>query len=180
MKNLGRYEILGELGRGACGVVYRAQDPRIGRQVAIKTIPTHELREGPEGEELYRRLSREAQSAGILSHPNIVTVHELDEDGPVTYIVMWVGSLALAGIPIFAGYYSKDVILESAWGAQSGVGQFAFWMGIAAALMTAFYSWRLIFLTFHGRSRADEKTLAHVHESPRSMTITRPGRRPAR
>jgi NADH-quinone oxidoreductase subunit L len=84
---------------------------------------------------------------------------------------MWIGSLALAGIPFFAGYYSKDVILESAWGAHSGVGQFAFWMGIAAALMTAFYSWRLIFLTFHGTSRADEKTLAHVHESPKSMTI---------
>jgi NADH-quinone oxidoreductase subunit L len=90
---------------------------------------------------------------------------------PLTYAMMWIGSLALAGIPVFAGYYSKDVILESAWGAHSGVGEFAFWMGIAAALMTAFYSWRLIFLTFHGRSRADEKTLAHVHESPRSMTI---------
>jgi NADH-quinone oxidoreductase subunit L len=90
---------------------------------------------------------------------------------PLTYTVMWIGSLALAGIPIFAGYYSKDIIISSAWAADSGIGQFAFWMGIAAALMTAFYSWRLLFLTFHGRSRADEKTLAHVHESPRSMTI---------
>jgi serine/threonine-protein kinase len=88
MQKLGRYEILEELGRGACGVVYRAQDPRIGRQVAIKTIPTQDLREGPQGEQLYRRLCREAQSAGILSHPGIVTVHELDEDRQITYIVM--------------------------------------------------------------------------------------------
>lgn len=90
---------------------------------------------------------------------------------PLTYGVMWIGSLALAGIPLFAGYYSKDIILESAWGAHSSLGEFAFWMGIAAAFMTAFYSWRLIFLTFHGESRADEKTLAHVHESPRIMTV---------
>jgi NADH-quinone oxidoreductase subunit L len=89
---------------------------------------------------------------------------------PFTYAVMWVGSLALAGIPIFAGYYSKDVILESAFAANTGVGEYAFWLGIAAALMTAFYSWRLLFMTFHGAPRADEKTMAHVHESPLSMT----------
>jgi serine/threonine-protein kinase len=88
MDKLGRYQILGELGRGACGVVYRAQDPKIGRQVAIKTIPTHELREFADGRDLYERLCREAQSAGVLSHPNIVTVYELDEDGKMTYIVM--------------------------------------------------------------------------------------------
>jgi NADH-quinone oxidoreductase subunit L len=89
---------------------------------------------------------------------------------PFTYAVMWVGSLALAGVPIFAGYYSKDVILESAFAANTGVGEYAFWLGIAAALMTAFYSWRLLFMTFHGAPRADEKTMAHVHESPLSMT----------
>ena len=85
---------------------------------------------------------------------------------PWTYALMWIGSLALAGIWPFAGFYSKDVILESAWGAHSGVGQFAFWLGIAAALMTAFYSWRLLFLTFHGQPRANEHVMAHVHESP--------------
>ena len=89
---------------------------------------------------------------------------------PFTYAMMWIGSLALAGIPIFAGYYSKDIILESAFAAHSWTGQFAFWMGIAAAAMTAFYSWRLIILTFHGQPRMDHHTLEHVHESPVAMT----------
>jgi len=90
---------------------------------------------------------------------------------PLTYAVMWVGSLALAGIPFFAGYYSKDIIIESAWGAHSAVGWYAYGMGIAAAFLTAFYSWRLLYMTFHGQPRADEKVMAHVHESPKVMTI---------
>jgi len=90
---------------------------------------------------------------------------------PITYAYMWVGSLALAGIPFFAGYYSKDMILEAAWGAQSGVGQYAFWMGIAAAFLTAFYSWRLIYMTFHGAPRGDEKVMAHAHEAPPVMWV---------
>jgi NADH-quinone oxidoreductase subunit L len=90
---------------------------------------------------------------------------------PVTYVMMWIGSLALAGIWPFAGFYSKDMILEVAYAAHSGVGTYAFWLGVAAAFLTAFYSWRLIFMTFHGTSRADEHTLAHVHESPKVMLI---------
>ncbi|MHA1597680.1 MAG: NADH-quinone oxidoreductase subunit L [Alphaproteobacteria bacterium] len=90
---------------------------------------------------------------------------------PVTYVLMWIGSLALAGVWPFAGYYSKDTILEAAWAASSGVGYYAFWMGITAAFLTAFYSWRLIIMTFHGTSRADEKVLAHVHESPKVMLM---------
>src|SRR3546814_21073466 len=70
-----------------------------------------------------------------------------------------------------AGFYSKDVILESAWAAHTGVGRYAFWLGTIGALMTAFYSWRLILLTFHGKPRCDEKTQAHVHESPPSMLV---------
>ena len=88
---------------------------------------------------------------------------------PLTYGLMWIGSLALAGIPVFAGFYSKDVIIESAFAAHTPAGDFAFWAGIAAALMTAFYSWRLLIMTFHGAPRADERTMAHVHESPLSM-----------
>ncbi len=88
-----------------------------------------------------------------------------------TYVIMWIGSLSLAGMPVFAGFYSKDLILEAAWGAHSVVGQYAFWMGIIAAILTAFYSWRLLFLTFHGQPRADEKVMAHIHESPVVMLI---------
>ncbi len=88
---------------------------------------------------------------------------------PVTYVLMWIGSLALAGIWPFSGFFSKDVILEAAYAAGSGVGAYAFWMGVAAAFLTAFYSWRLLFMTFHGKPRMDETTLAHVHESPKVM-----------
>jgi NADH-quinone oxidoreductase subunit L len=85
---------------------------------------------------------------------------------PRTYVVMWIGSLALAGIPFFAGYYSKDAIIASAFAAGSGIGTYAFIMGIVAATLTAFYSWRLLFMTFHGKPRADHHTMEHVHESP--------------
>ncbi len=88
---------------------------------------------------------------------------------PITYGYMWLGSLALAGIPVFAGYYSKDMILEAAYAAHSPFGLFAFWMGIAAAFMTAFYSWRLLFMTFHGTTRASDEVYSHVHESPAIM-----------
>jgi len=88
---------------------------------------------------------------------------------PVTYALMWIGSLALAGIPPLAGFYSKDIVLEAAWADQSAWGHYAYWMGIAAALMTAFYSFRLIFMTFHGKPRASEKVMSHVHESPAVM-----------
>ena len=74
-------------------------------------------------------------------------------------------------MPIFAGFFSKDMILESAFAAHTGVGQFAFYMGMAAAVMTAFYSWRLIFMTFHGEPRASAEVMGHVHESPLSMTV---------
>jgi len=90
---------------------------------------------------------------------------------PITYALMWIGSLALAGFPPFAGYYSKDVILEAAYASHNAYGKFAYFMGITAALLTAFYSWRLIFLVFHGKSRADKKTFDHAHESPKSMLI---------
>ncbi len=88
---------------------------------------------------------------------------------PYTYILMWIGSLALAGIWPFAGYYSKDTILEASYAAGTGVGLYAYWLGVLAALLTAFYSWRLLFMTFHGKSRADHEVLHHAHESPPVM-----------
>ncbi len=101
---------------------------------------------------------------------------------PHTYWCMVIGTLAITGVglplvyifdtPIgFAGFLSKDVIIESAFAAHSGVGEFAFYMGVTAALMTSFYSWRLIFMTFHGKTRADHHTFDHAHESPRVMMI---------
>ena len=90
---------------------------------------------------------------------------------PTTYVLMWIGSLALAGIPPFAGYFSKDIVLEAAWADHTWFGTFAFWMGIAAAFMTAFYSWRLILMTFHGNPRASKKVMDHIHESPGIMLV---------
>ena len=90
---------------------------------------------------------------------------------PVTYAIMWIGSLALAGFPFFAGFYSKDMILEAAYGAHTSAGLLAFWLGCVAALLTAFYSWRLLIMAFHGTPRASVEIMAHVHESPNVMTL---------
>jgi len=90
---------------------------------------------------------------------------------PLTYAVMWIGNLALAGVPPFAGYFSKDAILEAAWASHSAVGQYGFWCCLIAAFLTAFYSWRLLIMTFHGAPRADHHTMEHVHESPWVMTV---------
>jgi NADH-quinone oxidoreductase subunit L len=90
---------------------------------------------------------------------------------PMTYVLMWIGSLALAGIPPFAGFYSKDIVLEAAYADHTWFGQFAFWMGIAAAFMTAFYTWRLLLLTFHGKPRASKEVMDHIHESPPVMLV---------
>lgn len=83
---LGRYRLLGELGRGGCGVVYRALDPSIGRMVAIKTILAKD--EAASGRESRERFRREARSAGNLSHPNIVTIHDFSDSGDPMYIAM--------------------------------------------------------------------------------------------
>jgi serine/threonine-protein kinase len=88
VENIGRYRIIGELGRGAMGVVYKAQDPAIGRMIAVKTIRLGDLTEESERERLRERLFREAQSAGILSHPGIVTIYDIAEEGGLAYIFM--------------------------------------------------------------------------------------------
>ena len=90
---------------------------------------------------------------------------------PVTAGVMWIGNLALAGIPPFAGYFSKDAIISAAYLAHSNIGTYGFVCTVLAAFLTAFYSWRVLFLTFHGQSRADHDTLHHVHESPAVMLV---------
>jgi len=90
---------------------------------------------------------------------------------PITYAMFWIGSLALAGVPLFAGYYSKDMILEAAYAGEGWTAKYAFVCGIVAAFMTAFYSWRLIIMTFHGTPRADHHVMEHVHESPWVMLV---------
>ena len=89
----------------------------------------------------------------------------------LTYIMMWIGSWALVGLPPFSGFFSKDLIIEAAYARQTGVGDYAFWLGVAAAFMTAFYSWRLLIMTFHGAPRASRDVMDHIHESPPVMTL---------
>ncbi len=85
---------------------------------------------------------------------------------PVTYVTMLIGAIAIAGVPGLAGFYSKDEIL---WKTYSSHHTLLYALGLITAMMTAFYMFRLIFMTFHGDNRVDPKT--HVHESPKSMTV---------
>ncbi len=88
MDRIGRYEIVSELGRGAMGIVYRAHDTRIARDVAIKTIKLADQVAPDEMQGLRERLFREAQSAGRLSHPGIVTIYDIAEENGIAYITM--------------------------------------------------------------------------------------------
>jgi NADH-quinone oxidoreductase subunit L len=111
---------------------------------------------------------------------------------PVTYAMMLIGTLALTGVGIpgtslgFAGFFSKDSIIEAAYGVGGNAGVFAFWALVIGAGMTSFYSWRLIFLTFHGKPRHDapaaeddhaahddhgHSAYDHAHESPNVMLV---------
>jgi len=96
---------------------------------------------------------------------------------PMTYILMWIGTLSLLGIGIpgtpigFAGFFSKDIVVEAAYADHSGHGTFAFVIGVSAAAMTAFYSCRLMFMTFHGKPRASQEVMSHIHESPQVMLM---------
>ena len=90
---------------------------------------------------------------------------------PLTYWLMIVGTLALTGFPFLSGLYSKDLILEATFARDTGVGYYAFYIGIFVAGLTAFYSWRLIFMTFHGECRAPKSVQDKIHESPLVMTL---------
>lgn len=83
---------------------------------------------------------------------------------PVTFIMMIVGSLALSGVPFFSGFYSKEAILEAAAHHHSKVAYYGHIVALVAAFLTSFYSWRLVFITFLGKSRADERVQSHIHE----------------
>ncbi|MEM1273211.1 MAG: NADH-quinone oxidoreductase subunit L [Pseudomonadota bacterium] len=94
---------------------------------------------------------------------------------PYTFWAMMIGTLAITGVGIpttyfgFAGFFSKDAVVESAFAFGGGLGAFSFWALIVAAVFTSFYSWRLIFLTFFGTARGNKHTHDHAHESPWTM-----------
>ncbi|MGO8152913.1 NADH-quinone oxidoreductase subunit L [Rhizobium leguminosarum] len=95
----------------------------------------------------------------------------------VTFWMMIIGTLAITGVGIpftpigFAGFFSKDVIIEATYASHSPVSGLAFALLVIAALFTSFYSWRLIFMTFYGKPRASHEVMHHVHESPQVMLV---------
>ncbi|MGB7600708.1 MAG: NADH-quinone oxidoreductase subunit L [Candidatus Sulfotelmatobacter sp.] len=89
---------------------------------------------------------------------------------PTTHRTMFIATLAIAGIFPFAGFFSKDAILWEAWSREGGAYRFLWYIGYVTALMTAFYMFRLMYLTFHGRPRMSHDVEHHIHESPISMT----------
>ncbi len=96
---------------------------------------------------------------------------------PLTFWAMMIGTLAITGVGIplthigFAGFLSKDAIIESAWAGSNGAAHYAFWLLVISALFTSFYSWRLMFMTFYGEPRGDHHAYDHAHESPNTMLI---------
>ena len=90
---------------------------------------------------------------------------------PFTWFSMIVGTLALTGFPFLSGFYSKDAIIEFAYLSHTNVGYFATAIGIITALLTAIYSWRLIFKTFHGKFNNQNLSKSEIHESSLSITI---------
>ena len=90
---------------------------------------------------------------------------------PGTFYMMLIGTLALTGAPLLSGYFSKDMIIEAAFASDSAFSGYAFAMGVLAALLTSFYSWRLMFMTFFGKSRASKSVQDHVHESGNWMMV---------
>ena len=89
----------------------------------------------------------------------------------VTWLMMLIGTLSLTGFPLTAGYFSKDAIIEAAYAAAPAAAGFGFVLLVIAAFFTSFYSWRLMFLTFHGEPRAPREIMSHVHESPNVMLV---------
>ncbi|UGV26486.1 NADH-quinone oxidoreductase subunit L [Rhodopseudomonas boonkerdii] len=87
---------------------------------------------------------------------------------PFTYAMMTIGTLALTGFPFTAGYFSKDAIIEAAYASHNPFAFYGFLMTVVAALLTSFYSWRLVFKTFHGKPH-DQKHYDHAHEPPMWM-----------
>ena len=90
---------------------------------------------------------------------------------PFTWAMMLIGTLSLTGFPFTSGFVSKDAIIEATYAAHSSVGNYAFVLTLIAAVLTSFYSWRLMFLAFEGKPREPKEVLAHAHEPPWTMGV---------
>jgi NADH-quinone oxidoreductase subunit L len=90
---------------------------------------------------------------------------------PFTFAIMLIGTLSITGFPLTSGYVSKDAIIEATYAAHTQVGNYAFVLTLVAAVLTSFYSWRLMFLVFEGKPREPKEVLAHAHEPPWTMGL---------
>lgn len=112
----------------------------------------------------------------VMAEQDIRKMGQLRKYMPITYITMLLAALALAGVPPFAGFFSKDLIIEAAMLREfspeyAWVGTFATFAVLSGVIMTAFYTFRMFFLTFHNSDRVDGHTKSHLHESPKVITI---------
>jgi NADH-quinone oxidoreductase subunit L len=90
---------------------------------------------------------------------------------PITWFTCLIGSLALIGFPGFAGFFSKDAIIEAVHHSHIPGAELAYWAVLSGVFITALYTFRLFFLTFHGKERIDRETWSHLHESPKVVTV---------
>ncbi len=88
-----------------------------------------------------------------------------------TWAMMLIGTIALTGFPLTAGFFSKDAVIEAAFVGHNAAAGYAFTLLVVAAFLTSFYSWRLMFMTFHGKTRASAEVMSHIHESPNIMLV---------
>ena len=111
----------------------------------------------------------------VMAEQDIRKMGRLRKYMPITYITMLLAALALSGVPPFAGFFSKDLIIEATMVREfteyGWVGTFASFAVLSGVFMTAFYTFRMFFLTFHNSDRVPEETKAHLHESPKVITV---------
>ncbi len=125
-------------------------------------------------------LSAGAVIHGLHDEQDMRKMGGLRSKMPIAWAMMLIGTLALTGVGVpaveglhigFAGFFSKDAIIESAYASHDQFGPMAFWLGVGAALLTSFYSWRLMIMTFHGKTRANPDHYDHAHDAPWVMAI---------
>jgi NADH-quinone oxidoreductase subunit L len=111
----------------------------------------------------------------VMAEQDIRKMGQLRKYMPITYATMFLAALALSGVPPFAGFFSKDLIIEATMIREftefGWVGTFASFAVLSGVFMTAFYTFRMFFLTFHNSDRVSPETKAHLHESPKVITV---------